>query len=194
MATILSLLRDKSTYATTWRETRWLSRKITSVQIFYSVRGTEMFVVFCVQSMLPKWRKMNLIYWLGIFCSLSRRGSGDSDYFWPRGQMAEAATTSEQPLRHGDVHQQAQKSETHSQVLVQLAATSRMSLVQHIWRHTPVKRYELLVLCLHSADFTSTPPTAPPWKWTSPCCRSHSPTPLAWFWHMVKDEKKKKLL
>lgn len=104
--------------------------------LYYSVYSP------CCQSG-GKWTKYTD---LAFFCSLCRRGSGDSDYFWPRGQMAEAATASEQPLRHGDVHQQAQKSETHSQVLVQLAATSRMSLVQHIWRHAPVKRYELLVV------------------------------------------------
>lgn len=129
---------------------------------------------------------------LAFFCSLCRRGSRDSDYFWPRGQMAEAATASEQPLRHGDVHQQAQKSETHSQFSCSLqrqVECTSCSIFDDmlLWKGTSC------LLCLHSADFTSTPPTAPPWKWTSPCCRSHSPTPSAWFWHMVKDEKRKPL-
>lgn len=44
--------------------------------------------------------------------------------------------------------------------------------------------------CLYSADFISTPPTAPPWKWMSPCCRSRSLMRSAWFWHTVKDTKK----
>lgn len=41
-------------------------------------------------------------------------------------------------------------------------------------------------MCLYSADFTSTPPTAPPWRWTSPFCLSHRPTLWASFWPMVK--------
>lgn len=37
------------------------------------------------------------------------------------------------------------------------------------------------------------PPTAPQWRWTSPCCLCHSPTQSVSFWPMVQKTKRKNL-
>lgn len=83
------------------------------------VRRTGMFALFRVQSVLPKWKRKSSKYPDFPFCAFCRRGRGDGDHLWPGSKMAEAAKTSEQPLWHWDVHQQAEEGETRPQIYVQ---------------------------------------------------------------------------
>lgn len=121
-----------------WETQHWLSRKITSAQIFYSVRGTEMFVLFCCQSG-GKWTK-----------------STDLAYFAPFADGAvETVITFDQGAKWQRLQQPLNSlcdTETSTNRPKKVRHTARlwaewMSIVQHVWQHMPVSRYELFVVC-----------------------------------------------